>query len=70
MEKVKQLPVEGMVRLSDLIGGPTRIIPFSRATIYRMIEQGTFPRPKRFGNCVAWPVQAIRAWIDSVSNSE
>lgn len=34
-----------------------------RATIYRAIKAGTFPRPRRIGpKRVAWPEAAIEAW--------
>ena len=58
-----QLPAEGMVRIADLVGGPTPVIPLSRATIYRMIERGDFPKPKRLGRATVWSVVDIRAWL-------
>lgn len=59
------LPVEGVVKLNDLISGPAPVVPFSRATIYRMIADGRFPKPKKLGHTVVWPVQSIRDWINS-----
>jgi len=38
----------------------------SRATIYRQIEAGTFPRPQRIGRrAVAWRASSIEAWKQS-----
>jgi prophage regulatory protein len=38
----------------------------SRATIYRMMRQGNFPRPVLVGErAVAWPADVILAWQDS-----
>jgi len=38
----------------------------SCATIYRQIEAGTFPRPRRIGRrAVAWCASAIEAWKQS-----
>lgn len=35
----------------------------SRATIYRQMDAGTFPRPRRIGQrAVAWPQHEIEAW--------
>ena len=59
------LPLEGVIKLNDLLNGNTPIIPFSRATIYRMIADGRFPKPKKLGATVVWPVQAIRDWINA-----
>lgn len=59
------LPAEGVVKLNDLIGGSSPVIPFSRATIYRMIADGRFPKPKKLGHSSVWPVQSIREWINA-----
>ena len=58
-----QLPVEGMVRIDDLVGGPTPVIPVSRATIYRMMERGTFPKARKLGRATVCSVVDIRAWL-------
>jgi prophage regulatory protein len=40
----------------------------SKATIYRMMHDGMFPRPKRVGlRSVAWSSKAIAEWLDSRS---
>lgn len=38
----------------------------SRSTIYRLANQGDFPRPVRLGQrSVAWRESEVRAWIDT-----
>lgn len=40
------------------------LIPFSKATIYRKVADGSFPRPLKIGKCrVAWRESEIAAWI-------
>lgn len=35
----------------------------SRTTIYRLMDEGTFPRPRRIGaRAVAWPSSEIARW--------
>lgn len=35
----------------------------SRTSIYRMMSEGAFPRPRRIGRrAVAWPASQIEAW--------
>lgn len=63
VELLQQLPTEGMVRIDDLVGGPTPVIPLSRATIYRMMERGTFPQCRKLGRATVWSVVDIRAWL-------
>lgn len=41
-----------------------RITSLSRATIYRRMEQGSFPRPYKVGaNTVRWRESDLRAWM-------
>ena len=38
----------------------------SRSTIYRMISEGSFPKPVPLGRwAVGWPDSAIDQWIES-----
>ncbi len=37
---------------------------FSKTSIYRMMERGTFPRPaKRHGRSVRWSRSEVQAWM-------
>lgn len=40
------------------------ILPFSRATLWRRVAAGTFPKPLKFGGISAWRVEDVRAWIE------
>ena len=43
-------------------------IPYSRASIYRKIRNGTFPRPIKLGeNKIAWLDHEIDEWIKSLA---
>lgn len=44
-------------------------VPYSRATIYRLIAAGQFPRPYSLGGrAVAWLESEIDAWIEARVN--
>ena len=39
-------------------------LPFSRATLWRKVKQGTFPKPVKLSEGVtAWQVGEVRAWL-------
>ncbi len=68
------LPVTGYVRQSQLIGRPARktcaavrgFLPFSAATLWRMVQAKEFPAPVKLSERVtAWRVEDIRAWMNS-----
>jgi prophage regulatory protein len=57
-----ELPAEGFIRLNRLIPG---IIPYSRATIWRKVQTGDFPRPVKLSERItAWRTSDIRKWIE------
>lgn len=42
------------------------IVPYSAASIYRMVSEGDFPAPLKLGkNRSAWRLSDIQHWIDS-----
>ena len=43
-----------------------KMIGLSRATIYRMIEKGEFPRPVKQGRTSSWPKGEVDAYRKSV----
>lgn len=72
------LPAEGFVNRLQLTGQPARparkkhpaqpkipgVLPFSRATLWRMVGAGKFPKPVRLGDRVtAWRVEDVRQWM-------
>jgi prophage regulatory protein len=53
--------LEKLLRLSEV----RNRVPYSRATIYRLISSGEFPRPYSLGaRAVAWRETEISAWIE------
>ena len=49
------------VRMSQLTG----IIPMSKATIWRKLKDGTFPKPIKLGDRItAWRMEDVQAWLD------
>ena len=61
------LPDSGMVRLAGLIQtpkAPGNPLPFSAATLWRHVKNGTFPAPVKLGaKTTAWRVSDVRAWL-------
>ena len=56
------LPDSSFVRLNQLLS--TAVIPFSAATAWRRVREGTFPQPVRVSPQVtAWRVGEIRQWL-------
>jgi len=48
------------VRMSQL----TEIVPISKATIWRKLKDGTFPKPVKLGERItAWKFDDIEAWL-------
>ncbi len=61
-----KFPETGYVRQSELIPNP---IPFSPATLWRKVKDGTFPAPVKLSERVtAWRVEDVRAWMQSLSH--
>jgi predicted DNA-binding transcriptional regulator AlpA len=41
------------------------LVPVSRATLYRVMERGDFPKPVRVGTRVFWDDEEINAWVQA-----
>lgn len=55
------LPEVGFIRQAQLIPA---IVPFSNATLWRKVKDGSFPAPVKLSPRVtAWEVSKIRQWI-------
>ena len=53
---------ERFLRLAEV----QRRVPYSRSTIYQLINRGEFPRPISIGaRAVAWLESDIDAWIEA-----
>jgi len=58
------LPATGFLRQWQVLA----CIPFSKSTLWRRIQNGTFPQPIKLSERVTvWRVEAIRDWIDAQS---
>lgn len=53
---------ERLIRLPEV----TAMVALSRATIYRMVQAGTFPQPIKQGRTSAWPHSEVRAYLEQV----
>lgn len=61
----KALPETGFIRQAQLI---PHILPFSSATLWRMVKAGTFAAPVKLSERVtAWRVEDVRRFIQSHS---
>jgi prophage regulatory protein len=64
-----------LVRQSQLVSsayhpGTPVLLPFSAPTLWRMVKQGTFPKPiKLSARVTCWKVGQIRAWLASQASN-
>ena len=53
--------VDSMVSMGELINR----LGLSRSTIYKMVEDGTFPAPIKIGaRRIAWKVASVDDWLE------
>ncbi|GGP18152.1 helix-turn-helix transcriptional regulator [Silvimonas iriomotensis] len=69
------LPETGFVRLPVLIGdtrtGRPGLLPFSEATLWRMVRAGSFPCPVKLSERItAWKVEDIRQWLKEFNQTK
>lgn len=63
------LPDTAFVRANTLFAAG--LLPFSRATLWRLVKAGKFPAPAKLSeNVTAWEVGAIRRWQASLVESD
>lgn len=54
--------MQKLMRCQEVI----KTVGLSRASIYRLMEEGLFPRPVRIGKAaIAWKQEDLQQWIDS-----
>lgn len=59
------LPNTAFVRANALFAAG--VLPFSRATLWRLVKAGRFPKPAKLSdNITAWNVGAVRRWQASM----
>ena len=62
MSHLNQTELDRLLKLSEV----RAIVPYSPASIYRMVSEGEFPAPLKLGkNRSAWRLSDIQQWIDS-----
>ena len=58
-----ELPATAFVRQAQLIPS---VLPFSAATLWRKVKNGSFPAPVKLSDRVtAWKTDEVREWLDS-----
>jgi prophage regulatory protein len=67
-----QTPDSAYIRERQLIGDKSdpscpKLLPVSRATLWRMVKESRFPAPHRLGpNTTAWRVGDIRNYLQAI----
>jgi prophage regulatory protein len=53
---------DGIIRIGEVL----QLLGISKATIYRMMANGLFPKSAKISKrCVGWRRSVVRSWIDS-----
>lgn len=66
MQPIPVLPETGYLRLPQVLA----VFPVSRSTWWAGVRDGRYPKPVQLGTrCTAWPVESIRALIESTRNT-
>lgn len=67
----KEIIMHNSTQIDSLVGVSTLIemLQRSRASIYRDIERGEFPRPLKLGRSSRWKMSEIMAHIDARSEA-
>ena len=60
MLKAQELGLETYIRLSQLIR--ERFVPFSKPTLWRRVQDGSFPQPIKIHGVTAWRLRDIQDW--------
>lgn len=59
---MNSLPTHGLSRAKDVL----KLIPVSRTTLWRMVQNGKFPKPiKLSDHATAWRNQDILDWLEA-----
>lgn len=61
-EEISEL---GFYSLAQIVSSKKKIgiLPFSRATVFRMVKDGTFPEPIREFKANIWPKKTIHDYL-------
>ena len=68
---MNQLPIDGLLRISQICGDRKRgippIVPVSRSTWWAGVASGRFPQPVRLGSKLTfWKAADIRALLEKI----
>ena len=64
-----ETPDSAFLRERQLVGDPRdpnsrKLVPISRASLWRMVKSGRFPPPQKLGpNTTVWNVGLVRTWL-------
>ena len=59
-QRLTHLPETGFLRQPQVLS----FVPISRSTLWRRVQQGTFPEPvKLSARITAWRAEDVRTWI-------
>jgi len=65
------LPDSAFVREAQIVQSkrnPSAPLPFSAATLWRLVAAKTFPAPVKLSErCTAWKVSDVRAWMLAIA---
>ncbi|WP_252097505.1 AlpA family transcriptional regulator [Pseudoalteromonas sp. NBT06-2] len=65
-DKLAEKPPECLIRIKEV----SLLVGVSRSTIYRMVNDGSFPQPLDLGSRFkAWQKQTVLSWISALSNN-
>ncbi|WP_423192001.1 helix-turn-helix transcriptional regulator [Cupriavidus sp. H18C2] len=60
MRNTQTLGLETYLRITQLIN--ERFVPFSKPTLWRRVQDGSFPKPIRIQGVTAWRLSDIQEW--------
>lgn len=66
---IPKSPEESKARLTDLAqligpGEVAELLGCSTRHVYRLVDMGKLPRPRKLGALVRWPLVEIRKWVE------
>lgn len=65
-DKIAEKPPECLIRIKEV----SLLVGVSRSTIYRMINDGSFPKPLDLGSRFkAWQKQTVVNWISALADN-
>lgn len=66
-DKLAEKPPECLIRIKEVC----LLVGISRSTLYKMIEEGSFPKPLDLGSRFkAWQKQTVINWISALNSHE